>query len=428
MTEPSLKDFYPPSEPSLPSIGKKQLDKTNSTATPPSVNQDVEPDEMIGSSKDSSKNESYVNRILCSRCQKAAKRSGIVTRGGGKSQRIACRQHGSTPFYSYFPDFVEENEKRKRQTINGHLYVGGSQKSRAAELGKSRQVIIRELRKLRDECPNDLEVIQLYEPDWGNDLPDGGILVIDATKLDGTPFFLYVGFDLRTRDPVCYTIARGENAAGWERFFQKLDRTGYKLRLLVSDLGFGNCLVNMIARRYPNIPHQADWLHPLRKIRKKMGWSAEKLFFLDASEQLLYHLLMKLRYASDENDFDETWTKILQLYASIGSEGRQVIDLLKKYHKHLKARYSVGVNITTTNVAEYGFSRLKQLFLIPRKGIHVRSESQVRKAANLLMWVYRTKPMDSSTDPSKRGRTTLELAKSKAKRNDVWQFMDRQQS
>lgn len=259
-------------------------------------------------------------------------------------------------------------------------------------------------------------------------MPDGGILVVDATLLDGTKFFLYVGFDLRTKDAVCYNVARGENAAGWERFFQRLDRTGYKLRLIVSDRGFGNCLVNMIARRYPHVPHQVDWLHPLREIKKIMDWSAESFFFLNESEQNLYGLLMTLREASDEIVFEKIWAEILQLYTSVGSKGRQVIDLLEKYHQHLKARYSVGVDITTTNLAEYSFSRLKQLFLNPRKGIHVRSESEARKAVNLLMWVYRTKPMDNSTDPSMRGKTTLELAKSKAKRNDVWQFMDRQES
>jgi DNA invertase Pin-like site-specific DNA recombinase len=92
-----------------------------------------------------------------------------VERGGKKIQRYLG--------YYYDLDLVKDIEERIQSKINDYFFGGGSQKYRAREVGKSRQILARQFRRLRDERLDDLEIIKEFKPDWGEDSRDGGVIV-----------------------------------------------------------------------------------------------------------------------------------------------------------------------------------------------------------------------------------------------------------
>jgi len=353
-------------------------------------------------------------------------RNGKPNRGGREVQRFRCGLHG----YYYDPDLVNEREQEIRSKVNDYLFSGGSQRSRAGEVGRSRRTLGRRLKKLRFSCMNDLEIAEEFKPNWGNGQPDDGVIVIDATGLDGSPYVMYVAFDQKTGDLVCCMLARAEDEQSWLKLLRRLDSTAYRIKLIVSDKGPGNCIMLAVRRHYPGIPHQLDWEHEMREIeeilppvprdddaanRRRKPWQNEK-------ELLLYRLVWKMRRAANEEEFEKVRKRILRLYASTTNRGREVIKLLEKDHVWLKARYKANSDVATSNAAEYGIGRFKVLFLKRMKGIHCIDLQSAEKAMNLLWAAYRVKPMDDSTDPQKKGRCTLQLAHANVQINDIWQF------
>jgi len=330
---------------------------------------------------------------------------------------------------------ISLRELEKRKKVNSYLFGGGSQTSRAEELGRSRQVIARTLRRLRDSCYDDLEIARIFMPDWDEDAPNGGVIVFDAFRPPGDTNFVYAAFDFRTVDCVCHM--RGgteENEDGWLKFFRRFDHLGYTPKLIVSDAGPMNCLLRAVARHYPGVPHQLDWEHVMREIEnimpppprdEKEARRRKRKDYQNESEQQLYAMIVKLRHAQDEEVFNSIWSKIRQLYLTQTQRGRQVIDLLRSDSSWLRARYRTGKDVESSNVAEYSFSRFNQLFASRMKGVHVSSTNEPHKIYNVLWAAFRVKPMENSTHQSKRGKATLELAKATVKRNDIWQFCPR---
>jgi hypothetical protein len=377
---------------------------------------------------------------LCPECLVKGIRRGKVQRGGQKVQRYLCACHG----YYHDPDLVEDREKRIRSKINDYLFAGGSQKYRAREVSKSRQVFARRLRRLRRECLDDLGIVREFKPDWGENSRNGGVIVFDATTIEGSPYLVYIAVDEKTNDVVAYRKGgKEENEEDWLAFFRHFDRTGYEIKLIVSDKGRVRCLINAVARHYPNKPHQIDWEHEMREILEIMPLPPRTLEearrrrrhdYQNDEEQELYALIVRMRHApkeakENENDkedaFDELWKTILAMYATTTKRGRDVIELLQQDLRWLKAHYAAHRDITSSNSSEYMIARLKGVFLRARRGIHATSPYDFTKAMNLVWAVFRARPMYDSEVPAKRNKATLELARTKIKVNDIWQFVKR---
>jgi DNA-binding Lrp family transcriptional regulator len=343
-------------------------------------------------------------------------------------QRFKCSQHG----YYRYPNRVALREEKVRQKINEYFCYGGSQKSIADGLGVDRQTIIRRIKKINDNCMNDLEIIRKFKLDWHEDSPGGGIIVLDATSIKGTRNVLYLAVDELTKDLVCRTVRSEEDETGWGLHLRRLNETSYRPKLIVSDRGPGGCLKRAVAKHCPGIPHQLDWLHELRQIKRLMRPPARnskgtvrrrQINYPNEREQNVYDLVIKMRNARSEEEFDRLWIDLLRLYLETTNRARKVIRILRNDLRWLKARYSVGADVATSNTAEYTFSRLKHQFLNSSKGLHAHSESQTVKALDVRLAAYRAKPMDNSSDPLKRGKSTLELANAKINKNDIWQFV-----
>lgn len=373
---------------------------------------------------------------VCPNCFKAGIRRGKVRRGGQEVQRYYCQTSG----YYYVPDLVDARERAINAKINDYLFGGGSQKYRAREIGKSRQALARRLRKLRDECLDDLGIIREFKPDWAENSSNGGVIAFDTTNPEGSSYLEYLAFDERTGDAVCYMRGgRVESEEDWIKFFHRFDRTGYDIKLIVSDKGLGRCLLRAVTRHYPGKHHQIDWEHEMREILDIMPLpprNAEEAKrrrrkdYQSEDEQQLYELIVKMRYArkerkedKDEDAFDEIWKSILQMFATTTKRGRDVILLLQKDIPWLKAHYAADRDVTSSNAAEYGIGRFKVLFLRARKGIHATSPFAFVRAMNLLWAAFRARPMYDSEVARKKDKAPLELARTNAMPNDIWQFM-----
>jgi len=358
-------------------------------------------------------------------------RRGRPIRGGQKVQRYDCPRHG----YYYDPDLIEFREQQIRSKVNDYLFRSATQKNRAEEIGKSRQVLIRRLKLLRRNCMDDLEIVHHFRPQWYSD-PRGGVVAVDATALDGTPYIVYVAFDAETGDPICYLLGVVEDEDGWRNFFRRLDRTDYRIRLLISDGGPLRCILRAASGHYQGVhkvPHQLDWVHELREIekimppppkteeearRRRKPWQNEE-------EESLYGLVLELRCAPNDELYERVRTKILKEKATTTERAKEVVELLERDRPWLKARYEAGCDCDNSNVCEYSISRFKMLFLRKMRGIHVKSAYEVQGCINVLWAALRVKPMDNSERLDRIGKATLELAHAPVKLNDIWQFLKR---
>jgi hypothetical protein len=319
--------------------------------------------------------------------------------------------------------------------VNDYLFRSATQRSRAEEIQKSRQVLIRRLKLLRRECMDDLEIVHHFRPRWYSD-PRGGVIAVDATVLDGTPYIVYVGLDVATGDPVCYLLGVVEDEDGWRNFFRRLDKTGYRIRLLISDGGPLNCIIQASSGHYQGVRkviHQLDWVHELHEIqeimplppktpeearRRRKPWQNDK-------EQVLYALVLELRSAPNEEQYERIHTRIQKEKATTTERAKKVIELLEKDKEWLKARYKAGCDYDNSDVCEYSISRFKMLFMRKMRGIHVKPAHEVQRCINVLWAAFRVKPMDDSERLDRIGRATLELAHAPVKLNDIWQFVKR---
>jgi hypothetical protein len=282
---------------------------------------------------------------------------------------------------------------------------------------------------------DDLEIVHYFRARWYSD-PRGGVIAVDATSLDGTDYIVYVAFDVTTGDPLCYIIGVVEDEDGWRNFFRRLDMSGYRIRLLISDGGPLDCIIQAASGHYQGarrVIHQLDWVHELYEIEKIMPpppateeeARRRRKPWQNGKEQLLYALVLELRSARNEKQYELVRTKILKEKATTTERGTQVIDLLEKDRAWLKARYEAGCDCDNSDVCECSFSRFKMLFLRKMRGIHVRSACEVQRCINVLWAAFRVKPMDDSERLDRIGRATLELAHAPVKLNDIWQFVKR---
>jgi hypothetical protein len=149
--------------------------------------------------------------------------------------------------------------------------------------------------------------------------------------------------------------------------------------------------------------------------RRRKPWQNDK-------EQLLYGLVLELRSARNEEQYERIRTKILKEKATTTQRAKEVVELLENDRSGLKARYEAGCDCDNSDICEYSISRFKMLFLRKKRGIHVKSRADVQGCVNVLWAAFRVKPMDDSERLDRVGRATLELAHASVKRNDIWQF------
>jgi hypothetical protein len=351
----------------------------------------------------------------CPICGAIGIRKGHCFRGGLMAQRLRCEVHG----YYYDPDLINSKEWKLREAVNEHIFNKGSQESKS---------VLREMAKVRDGCLDYLGIVNKFHPTWYEGTT-GGCLVPDASSLPGTDYMVHAAFDCATGDSPCYWLYETEDESTWEDFFTRLDCTGYKVNFSVSDKGPLNCLKNAFAKHYPNVPHQFDWVHELDSVKEIIPPRPKKprknVEYQTLDEQRLYRRIIQMYYAPTKLECEEIWQEILaeSWEERTTVRGDEVIELLKKDYSNLLTHYTVNGGVAHSNLAETSFGRFKHLFVLPKKGVHLRNKEDIQKMNNVLWAAFRSRPMYESGDKRKRNKSTLELARVQIKKNDIWQFM-----
>ena len=92
-----------------------------------------------------------------------------------------------------------------------------------------------------------------------------GIIQLDGKviKIKGRKKVLFVSIDDKTKQPLSYLLADGENKASAEEFFLLLKRDyPKKIKGIISDFGRGKCFLSTVKKVFPDIPHQVCNVHP----------------------------------------------------------------------------------------------------------------------------------------------------------------------
>lgn len=251
----------------------------------------------------------------------------------------------------------------------------------------------------KDTIETNLEL----EPRWSGILGIDGKPIVVAGKKD----VVLVAVDKLTRDLVHLQIVEAESEEGFNNFLLEIrDVIEYPLTGLVSDLGKGRVLVELVANIFPQTPHQICVLHFLRYVDQILPKSKKSPYYEENAS--LRNIINSLLFASSFKEAEHYYSYLVNISNLFKVSYQKAIiksvishySLLTKHfhHKHLPR---------DNNVAE---SVIKQL----NKKLKLAEGYQTRETAynHLKLWAlcYRFKPFSDSRTKDNNGKSPLELA------------------
>lgn len=342
-------------------------------------------------------------------------RRGVIFR---RLQRYLCRDckksftlklFGKRKRYSR--DFVESAIKR---------YVEDNTTLRpvANSVGVSRQGLLNWLISYGRGSKSPLETAQELKPHWS------GLLGIDGKELsiNGNAFTLLVAQDIRTFDPVFFSVVERENVENARRFFLSIrDVLHYPIKGLVSDLGRGRAFIGLAEELFPGIPHQACVVHFWRYVIRTVPMSTRSLYY---KENCIFRNIVKdCLFAKTFQEAEETFHRLLLARDRFtASYHKTIIRSLKRHFDLLTAHLHHCFLVRDNNITE---NLIRQLNKKLKQSGGFKNLYSAHCFLKLWFIYYRFKPFSNSQASYRIGKSPLQLAKIKTKNIDWLTFSQR---
>lgn len=240
-------------------------------------------------------------------------------------------------------------------------------------------------------------------------LQRSGTLGIDGKLIStgGTKDTILIAADLPSTDLVFYDVVDGENEDDCNRFLLMIrDYLKYPVRSIVSDLGRGKVLIDLIKTVFPNIPHQACIVHFARYIEYRLPKSRRSPHY--EQNWLLRNTIHDILFADCFADAQEQFSRLQDISDSFSvSYQRASIKALRKHFDLLTAHFHNPELPRDNNIVENIISQLNKKLKLT-KGFSRRAT-----AYNFLkLWAvyYRFKPFTDSNFNHRNGKSPLQLA------------------
>jgi transposase-like protein len=267
----------------------------------------------------------------------------------------------------YSQDFRKEAVRR---------YVEGNTSLRriAKSLGASPPLILSCINEFGERCFSLLEVKEKLNPKWSGNLGIDG----KPIKIKGEELTVLLAVDQPTQGLVHLDLVDRENEEDCTKFLLTVrDKMNYPIRAIVSDLGKGKVLIDLIEKLFPDIPHQAGVVH-------------------------------FARYSESYHDAEELFIRLwsMKQYFQTGYQKR-ILKSLKRHFKLLTAHFFHPELPRDNNITENIVKKLN------RKLKLIDGFKNKQNAYNFLkLWAdyYRFEPCTASNYGYRNGKSPLNLA------------------
>lgn len=268
----------------------------------------------------------------------------------------------------------------------------------------SRTTVLKWVREAGESCKDSIKVNLELNPFWF------GILCVDGKSIAiaGRKYTVLVAVDKNTRDLVHFRIVESENEEGFENFLLEIrDIIQYPLMGMVSDLGKGKVLIKLVAKIFPDIPHQLCVVHYSRYVDFILPKSKKSKYHQENT--LLRKMVNRLLFASSLSEANYYFNKLKRVaYLFTVSYQKTIIRSVISYYPLLTKHFRCSYLPRDNNAAEGVIKQLNKKLLLAEG--YLTKESAFN---HLKLWslCYRFKPFSDSRIPNNNGKSPLQLAK-----------------
>jgi len=305
---------------------------------------------------------------------------------------------------------LKRETKRKRhsrdliiEAIKRNIEDNASFRSIANRLKVAPSTILRWTSEIGRSCKNLVEASLELKPSWS------GILGLDGKpiKISGWKKAAFLAVDFKTKDLVHLDFVDVENEKELEKYLLVIkDKLKYPCSFIISDLGKGKVLINLVNKIFPNVPHQACVIHFMRYVNTRLPKSKKSKYY--KQNNLLREHIKKILFASNLKEVDAFLEELLSIKdrfkvkyqkAVIKSFLRHYLLLTRHFHYHKMPRD----NNIVENVIKQLNRKLKQI-----DGF--KNEDNAHNFLKLWAMYYRFKAFTDSKERTNNGKSPLQLA------------------
>jgi transposase-like protein len=254
-----------------------------------------------------------------------------------------------------------------------------------------------------ERCFTSLEVKEKLNPKWSGSLGIDG----KPVKLKGKELTILLAVDQPTQDLVHIDLVDRENEKECSRFLLTVrDEMNYPIRTIVSDLGKGKVLIDLIEKLFPDIPHQACVVHFARYVDITLPKSKKSPYH--SQNQFLRETIKEILFSESYNDAEEMFTRLWSMKQSFQTRyQRRILMSLKRHFKLLTAHFFNPELPRDNNITENIVKKLNCKLKL------INGFKNKQNAKNFLkLWAayYRFQPFSSSKYGYRNRKSPLNLA------------------
>jgi len=213
--------------------------------------------------------------------------------------------------------------------------------------------------------------------------------------------------DQLTQDLVHIDLVDRENEEDCCRFLLTVrDEMNYPIRTLVSDLGKGKVLIELVEKIFPDIPHQTCVVHFSRYVDMTVPKSKKSPYY--TQNQFLRQTIKEILFSDSFHDADEIFLRLFSIQQHFhASYQRRILKSLKKHFRLLTAHFFHPDLPRDNNITENIVKKLnRKLKLIDG----FKNKQNAYYFLKLWAAYYRFEPFTSSKHSYRNGKSPLNLA------------------
>ena len=296
----------------------------------------------------------------------------------------------------YSQDFRKEAVRR---------YIEGNTSLRriAQSLPASPAMLLSCINEFGERCLTPLEIKEKLNPKWSGNLGIDG----KPVKIKGKELTVLLAVDQGTQDLVHIDLVDRENEEDCSRFLLTVrDKMNYPIRTIVSDLGKGKVLIDLIEKLFPDIPHQACVVHFARYVDMILPKSKKSPYH--SQNQFLRETIKEILFCESYNDAEELFTRLWGMRQSFQvNYQKSILKSLKKHFKLLTAHFFNPELPRDNNITE---NIVKKLNCKLKLTNGFKNKQNAKNFLKLWAAYYRFEPFTSSKYGYRNGKSPINLA------------------
>jgi transposase-like protein len=291
----------------------------------------------------------------------------------------------------------------RKEAVRRYIEGNASLRRTAKSLGTSPGLILSCINEFGKRCFTPLEIKEKLNPKWSGNLGLDG----KPIKIKGKELTVLLAVDQPTQDLVYIDLVDRENEEDCAKFLLTVrDKMNYPIRTIVSDLGKGKVLIDLLEKLFPDIPHQARVVHFARYVDITLPKSKKSPYH--AQNKFLRETIKEILFSESYHDAEELFTRLWGTRQSFQtSYQKSILKSLKRHFRLPTTHFFYPELPRDNNITENIVKKLNTKLQL------INGFKNKQNASNFLkLWAayYRFEPFTASNYRYRKGNSPLHLA------------------